>query len=118
MAAWLNARLEMRHDAPPLVLASPARRCQQTAKALRRPFRTVESIAPDVPGSDVLEAAGWPSGEGTVVVVGHQPTLGLAAALALTGRADGWPVRKAAVWWLRRETGEPEIVAVLAPSMA
>lgn len=114
MAAWLVARL----PADALVLASPAVRCQQTAAALARPVRTVEAIAPDVPGRAVLDAAGWPAGPGgTVVVVGHQPTLGLAAALALTGRAEGWSMKKAAAWWIRGDGGEAELLAALGPAL-
>lgn len=115
MAAWLAARL----DPAARVLASPARRCQQTAQALGRPIATVDAIAPDRPARHVLEAAGWPEGDGTVVVCGHQPTMGLAASLALTGKADGWSVRKAGVWWLRRDAsgGEVELVAVQVPAL-
>ena len=43
MADWLNQRIA--HSTR--VLVSPALRCQQTAKALGRKFRTVEAIAPD-----------------------------------------------------------------------
>jgi phosphohistidine phosphatase len=56
-----------------------------------------------------------------VLVVGHQPTLGQAAALALTGVASAWSVRKGAVWWLRRRVrdGEVEVVlrAVVGPDL-
>jgi phosphohistidine phosphatase len=54
-------------------------------------------------------------------VVGHQPTLGRAAALALTGRAADWPIKKGAVWWLTRRVrdGEAEVVlrAVIGPDL-
>jgi phosphohistidine phosphatase len=115
MAAWLNARL----GADARVLSSPAVRCQQTARALGRSIRTLDSIAPEVPGQNVLDAAGWPDGDGTVVVVGHQPTLGLAAALALTGRAEAWPVKKAAAWWIGGGRGADgaELVAVQVPAL-
>jgi phosphohistidine phosphatase len=36
-----------------------------------------------------------------VLVVGHQPTLGLAAAYLLSGQAQPWTLRKGAAWWLR-----------------
>jgi phosphohistidine phosphatase len=104
MAAWLEARLPQ--DA--VILASPARRAQQTAAALTEKFKTVDALAVGAAAADVLKAAGWPDRSGTVVIVGHQPTLGQAAALAVTGKAADWSIKKGAVWWLAsrdRETG-------------
>ena len=88
MAEWLNRRLA--HSTRALV--SPALRCQQTAKALGRKFRTVEAIGPGASAEALLVAAGWPDASEPVLVVGHQPTLGLAASLLLIGAetpADG-----------------------------
>jgi phosphohistidine phosphatase len=69
--------------------------------------------------SEILAAAGWPDGTGTVVVVGHQPTLGRAAALVLTGTEAEWKIKKGAVWWFRRgeEGGSVEVAlrAVMSP---
>jgi phosphohistidine phosphatase len=49
-----------------------------------------------------LQAAGWPDSGDTVLVVGHQPTLGLAAARLLCGSDQAWSIKKGAVWWLER----------------
>ena len=98
------------------VLASPARRTQQTAAALGRSFDTVPSIAPGASPQEVLAAAGWPQAAQTVVVVGHQPTMGLAASLLMCGSAQHWAVAKSAVWWLRREhDGRARLIAVRGP---
>lgn len=97
MAEWLQARLA--HSTR--ILVSPARRCQQTAQALDRPYKTLPALAPDATVAALLEAARWPHGGEPVLVVGHQPTLGLAAAWLLSGHEQAWAVRKAAVWWLR-----------------
>ena len=53
----------------------------------------------------------------TVVVVGHQPTLGQAAALALTGRAAQWSLKKGALWWLEFRGDESVTRAVIAPDL-
>lgn len=98
MADWLNAH--MAHSTR--ILVSPARRCQDTAKALGRPFRTVEALRPEAEATALIEAARWPTAGEPVLLVGHQPTLGLLAATLLCGEAQPWAVRKAAVWWLRR----------------
>jgi phosphohistidine phosphatase len=98
MARWLHQQLP--HGVR--ILASPARRAQLTAMALDRKFRTVEELAPGASPETILAAAGWPDAKHAVLIVGHQPYLGQAAALVLTGKAADWSVRKAAVWWLRQ----------------
>ena len=97
MAEWLNQRLTRSTR----VLVSPALRCQQTAKALGRKVRTDAAIRPGASVEDVLKAAGWPDAANPVLIVGHQPTLGLIAAQLLTDIRQPWSVKKGAVWWLR-----------------
>ena len=109
MAEWLNRRLA--HSTR--ILVSPALRCQQTAKALGRKFRTVAEIAPGASPEAVLRAARWPDASESVLVIGHQPTLGLAASLALTGAAQAWSIKKAAVWWIRHRPRDDDSHVVL-----
>jgi phosphohistidine phosphatase len=109
MAEWLNRRLA--HSTR--VLASPAVRCQQTAKALGRKFRTVADLAPGASAEALLGVARWPDANEPVLLVGHQPTLGLAAALALTGVAQSWSIKKAAVWWIRHRPRDDEGQVIL-----
>ena len=114
MAAWLKQHLPK--DA--MVLASPARRARDTAEALSKKFDTVREIGTATTAQAVLKAAGWPRNERAVVVVGHQPTLGQAAALALTGKAGDWSVKKGSIWWLESR-GRAEVVvrAVVSPDL-
>jgi phosphohistidine phosphatase len=109
MADWLNQRIA--HSTR--IIVSPAVRCQQTAKALGRSFKTIESIAPDVPAENILKAARWPDSAEPVLVVGHQPTLGLVAALLLTGEEQPWAIKKGGVWWLRHRERDGEVQVVL-----
>jgi phosphohistidine phosphatase len=114
MAEWLERHL----PASARVIVSPAVRAQQTAEALSRDLHTNEQVTTGATPQDVLKAAGWPNAQTTVVVVGHQPTLGAAAALALTGKALPWHVSKGGLWWLRsKEDGEVVVVAVMTPAM-
>jgi len=114
IAAWLKERLPK--DA--VVLASTARRARETAQALTRKYETCSDIGTSATPQSVLKAAGWPRGNGTVVVVGHQPTLGQVAALVLIGRADGWSVKKGALWWFEsRDRGDVIVRAVISPDM-
>ena len=114
MADWLNHRIA--HSTR--VLVSPARRCQQTAKALGRSFKTIDAIAPEASPEALLKAARWPEASEPVLLIGHQPTLGQVAALLLTGQAQPWPVKKGAVWWLRSRDREGSAQVVLQAVMA
>jgi phosphohistidine phosphatase len=117
VAKWLNQQL----PASARVLASPARRTQQTAAALERKIKTVPALATDGSVEGLLHAVRWPDAREPVLVVGHQPTLGLVAAYLLAGQAQPWAVRKGAVWWLRgrEREGQVQVVlhAVLAPEL-
>ena len=117
VSAWLVARLPGRYT----VLASPARRARETADALGTRYKIVESLAPGAAPGAVLDACGWPSHKGAVVVVGHQPDLGHVAALLLAGAEGDWSVRKGGLWWLsnRERGGETQVVvrAVIAPDL-
>jgi phosphohistidine phosphatase len=80
---------------------------------LDRKFRTVAELGPDASADAILAAAGWPDAKHAVLVVGHQPSLGQTAALALTGQVADWSIRKGAVWWLRqRERDRPQSCAI------
>ena len=97
MARWLGPRLsrDLR------MIVSPARRAQETARALGRSFETIEALAPGGDVTSLLKLAGWPGAERPVLVVGHQPTLGETAAQLIDGRHASWHLGTCAVWWLR-----------------
>jgi len=125
VAEWLTRFMPERTR----VLVSPALRAQQTALALERPFKTVEALGPEGCVEGLLAAVRWPEASSPVLVVGHQPTLGLAAAYLMIGpRLAGspqepelrpWSVKKGGVWWLRHrpreDRGEVILVAVRTP---
>lgn len=96
MAAWLNAQM----PADTRILVSPAKRAVQTAAALERNFETSEQLFTSATISDHLAISRWPV-DATVLLVGHQPTLGQLAALLMSGHAHHWEIKKGAVWWLR-----------------
>jgi phosphohistidine phosphatase len=120
-AAWLRAHLD-RHAR---ILVSPAVRTVQTAQALETPYEIVRDLAPGADAATVLGLAGWPDGPDgpgdTVIVVGHQPTLGRVASLLLAGVEANWSVRKSGIWWLsnRRREDEAQVVlrAVVNPDL-
>jgi phosphohistidine phosphatase len=109
MANWLRSRL----PANTRILVSPARRAQETAAALGMDFTTCNTLAPDGEPEDILQAAGWPNAGDNVLIVGHQPSLGAAAALAITGHPQLWSVDIGNVWWLSTESHDGEDHAIL-----
>jgi phosphohistidine phosphatase len=121
VAGWLAARLPERY----LLIGSPAPRAVETAVFLGERVRIDERLAPGVSGAALLAIAGWPAGlEGRprhVVLVGHQPSLGEAAALALAGSPQAWSLRKGALLWLaaRPEDADRPVMlrAAIAPDL-
>jgi phosphohistidine phosphatase len=109
VATWLNRQL----PSSARVLVSPARRTQQTAAALERKVKTVPTLAPDGTVEALLHAVRWPESREPVLVVGHQPVLGLTAAYLLSGQPQAWSVRKGGVWWLRAREREGQLQVVL-----
>jgi len=117
MAKWLKAHLPNDSE----ILVSPAVRAQQTAQALTHNFKTVSAIEPGASYEAVLSAAGWPNHKGTVVVVGHQPTLGQTAAWLLSGEVAERSIKKGAIWWFTHrwhgEHGETALRAAISPDL-
>jgi len=97
------------------ILVSPSLRTQQTARALTKHFETVPEIGPGAGPETVLKAAGWPEGEGSVLVVGHQPYLGEIAALLLADRAESFSIKKGAVWWLEYRDRQTSLRLAISP---
>lgn len=88
------------------ILVSPAARAQQTAAALTKHFTLAPAIAPGASAQAVLQAAHWPDAGGTVLVVGHQPTLGEVAAQLLGCDGSLLNIKKGALWWFDRRERE------------
>lgn len=120
-AEWLHAHLPNSAR----ILVSPALRAQQTAKALAelapRKLKTLDALAPGASAEEMLRAIDWPHARCTVVVVGHQPTLGGVASLLLAGRELPWTIKKSAIWWLqaRARDGVSQVAlrAVVSPDL-
>ena len=113
VSIWLKPRLPEGCE----VLVSPAVRAQQTALALGMQFVTTPAVGIDASAADVVAAAGWPTRPGTVLIVGHQPTLGRVAAMLLSGAEADWEFSKGALWWLVHTNGEVELRAAVDPEL-
>jgi len=115
MAEFLRPRLPERTQ----VLASPALRAQQTAKTLTKHFETEPGIGPGCDPQAVLDLLGWPEGNKTLLIVGHQPYLGEIAGLLLFGSQVGLSVKKGAIWWLDGRDGgdQAQLRMCIAPDL-
>lgn len=115
MAGWLDRQLPEGLR----VLASPAKRTEQTARALGRKYKLRAELLPGGSPAELLELVQWPRSRGAVLVVGHQPMLGQVVAHLLALQASDCAIRKGAVWWLRHrqrmETEETVLMAVQSP---
>ena len=109
MAQWLRAHLPAQYT----LLASPAVRAQQTAGALGTPI-TDRSLAPGASAAAIVKAA--QKYKGLVIVVGHQPDLGRAAAQLVADTRTEWSIEKGAAWWLAGEA-PARIKAVVSPDL-
>ena len=117
MAGWLDRQL----PEGARILVSPARRTEQTALALERKYKIRPELAPNGTVEQLLEVAQWPHGKATVLLVGHQPTLGQTISRLLGLNASECAVKRGAVWWLRnRKRGalsQTVVVTVQSPEV-
>jgi phosphohistidine phosphatase len=110
MAVWLDRQL----PEGTRIFASPAVRTEQTAHALARKYKLRQELLPSASYLDLMGVAQWPQGEGTVLIIGHQPSLGMLVAHVMGLRAEHCAIKKGAVWWLRtrERVGQVETVLV------
>ena len=117
MAKWLKAHVKGKVK----TISSSAVRAQKTAQAYSADFVVSDDIAVGASANEVLHIAGWPNAEGTIIIVGHQPTLGQVASLLLAGKKADGQIKKGAIWWFRtRGEGldlETLLHAVVSPEL-
>ncbi len=108
------------------VLVSPARRAEQTARALGRKFKFRDELGPECSADEALAFIKWtaengPPHKGAVLLVGHQPMLGQIAARLLNVDEAACDMRKGAVWWLRSRQREDalhvSLLTVISPEL-
>ena len=112
-AAFLRQHLPDEHR----ILASPTARTRQTVAALTDHFTLAPTIAPGASAQAVLHAARWPDAGGTVLIVGHQPTLGEVAAQLLGCGSGSLSIKKGALWWFsqREDSSQATLRLVITP---
>lgn len=117
MAKWLDRQLHERVK----IFCSPADRCIQTVQPLGRKFKIKDELSIHYDHSDLLTLSQWPNAKSTVLIVGHQPTLGFAIGQALGIREISFSIKRGSVWWLRSsDSGEEyhaNLVTIQSPEL-
>lgn len=115
MANWLDRQL----PEGARIVASPARRTEQTVIALGRKYKLRSEIAPDGTAGQLLELVQWPDSRTPVLVVGHQPVLGQVVSRLMNLTKPDFAVKKGMVWWLRSrdrdDASQTVVIAVQSP---
>ena len=109
MAQWLDRKLPDNAR----VLVSPAMRCEQTVVPLGRKYKICPELAPEASSDDLLKLVQWPGNKWPVVVVGHQPTLGLTINHLLGFGGLDIAMRKGSLWWLRSRERDGKIQTIV-----
>lgn len=79
-----------------LIRAVETARLLHTAFAVRSPLQLVSELLPDVPSERVADLLQDLPPDSCVICVGHEPQLGMAASLLLSGRpSTAFPLKKA-----------------------
>jgi phosphohistidine phosphatase len=117
VGAWLASKLPDNCK----ILVSPAVRAVQTAEAIGREFTIVEELGPGASAEMIMYIAKWPKSKEPVLIVGHQPSLGMVASPFIGSRYDV-NIDKANVWWLAQKgQGDfdmPYLKCMMSPDLA
>ena len=97
-ARWLRPYLNDQVD----VWASQALRSQQTAEALGLPYAVKSELNPINHVEELPALIAAHKGSDYLILVGHQPWLGLLCSYLLNGgwlAGQYWSVKKSSIWW-------------------
>jgi phosphohistidine phosphatase len=109
MARWLDRQLPQSTR----ILVSPAVRAAQTAAVLGRSAKVCPELALGASIGDLLALAQPSKYKGHLLLIGHQPMLGLLIGQLLGINAEQCQIKKGAVWWLRHKDRDPQGRTVL-----
>ncbi len=117
VATWLERNL----PATRRVYVSEAKRAQQTARFLDKKARVLPALNPDQEADVVMAAIEAQKASEPIVLVGHQPWIGMLIHHLLTGQDGYVSVKKGALWWLslrqRSEESSVLVRAVVSPDL-
>ena len=112
ISAWIKIHV----PGPYRVIGSPAVRARDTAAALTTQYEAIPELGyglETATGAAILKAAGWSQTTGTVIFVGHQPTVGNVNALLLSGTESDTNMQGGSLWWYSNEMPDYQGVTLL-----
>lgn len=102
MAKWLSKHMPNHVE----LLCSPARRCLETAKALQdlngAEIKVSDFLSVDSNVLRIIQEISILNDTQTILIVGHQPNLGLLISKLLGINENACLVKKGAIWWLKQ----------------
>lgn len=127
MATWLHNNMPKKT----LFISSNALRAEQTAQALKRDYILFVSLAPEATLEAVVDTLSHIPIQHlpyeNILVIGHQPWLGLLAAqllilpVSIHVNAKEIGIKKGALWWFKRPIplkNQPfKLLTVITPSL-
>jgi len=101
------------------IFVSPAVRARQTVAHFCDDENNIQLCTPLYENSspnEILTMLGWPDISSPVLIVGHQPMMGILAGRLLADTPCPASFRTGALWWLRFEKGgQNQLMNVLEP---
>ncbi|NOU40637.1 MAG: phosphohistidine phosphatase [Methylotenera sp.] len=102
IAKWLNQHVPANTE----IICSPARRCLETAATLHDlngiKIKVAEFLSVDSSVERIAKEVTNADSSKTILIIGHQPTLGMLIAKLLGLNERTCVVKKGAAWWLRQ----------------
>ena len=106
MAEWLSQYMPKNTE----IFCSPAKRCLETVAALQScnqpkiklEVKIVDFLGAESTMNEIAKQVSNDDTNRTMLIVGHQPNLGLLLAKLLGMKDGNLVVKKGAVWWLRQ----------------
>ena len=102
MAKWLSRHL----PADTQVLCSPAHRCLETAAALHDlhgiEIKVADYLSVESTSERIMKELANAGADSTLLVVGHQPNLGLLISRLVGMGQQACVVKKGSVWWVKQ----------------
>ena len=122
MAQWLHQHIPNNI----VIFCSPAKRCLETVSALQKLIsinvQVVEFLSIDSTPEMIVNQICDEDTNKTILIVGHQPNLGLVISKLLGMKESACAVKKGAIWWLRQREKEGAVrtylFAVQPPNLA
>ncbi len=112
ISTWIRKNI----PGPYQVFGSSALRAIQTASYFGEPYEPIDDFGymqDTAIGTAVLKYANWPLAKGTIIFVGHQPTVGRVNSLLHSGLEQDTNMEGGSLWWFTSDHDNKNRLAML-----